>query len=101
MNRLNCRLLTIVSEASLEEDLCERILNLGASGYTVTDARGSGSRGTRSADWMTAGNVRIEVLCSPKVADKISNSLKNDYYENYAMVIFESETHVFRPEKFN
>jgi hypothetical protein len=101
MNRLNCRLLTIVSEASLEEDLCERILSLGASGYTVTDARGSGSRGTRSADWLTAGNVRIEVLCSAEVADKITASLKHDYYENYAMVIFDTETHVLRPEKFS
>ena len=42
--------LTIVTEASLESALLRDFERLGAHGYTVTDARGTGSRGVRNAD---------------------------------------------------
>ncbi len=101
MSRLNCRLLTIVTEALLEQEVCELLVELGASGYTITDARGAGSRGVRSAEWRTAGNVRIEILCSAELAEKIAKTMKTNYYEDYAMVVFETEAHVLRLEKFS
>ena len=45
------KLVTIITEAVLEGELCDFLADLGASGYTVTNAWGSGSRGVRSAGW--------------------------------------------------
>jgi hypothetical protein len=45
------RLLTIVTESALKRDLVEDLEQLGVRGYTITDARGKGSRGTRRSDW--------------------------------------------------
>lgn len=95
------KLLTIVTESVLEQKICRELEELGASGYTVADARGKGSRGVRDAGWSSSGNVRIEVVCDEQVASTISSTLKDRYYTDYAMIIFISDVTVLRPDKFN
>jgi nitrogen regulatory protein PII len=94
------RLITIVTEAILEVELCEILERLGATGYTVTNARGSGHRGIRDAGWSSSSNVRVEVVCNEEVAQRITNHLRDNYYDDYAMILFESDVRVLRPEKF-
>ena len=94
------KLLTIITEALLESDLCEVIDSLGATGYTVTNARGSGSRGIRDAGWASSGNIRVEVVCSATLADTIAEHLRHKYYDDFAMIIFTSDVQVLRPDKF-
>ncbi len=94
------KLITIVTEAVLEQEVCESLEDLGAAGYTVTNARGKGSRGVRDAGWSTSSNVRVEVVCSDDVAQRIAEHLQQKYYDNYAMIIFESDVRVLRPDKF-
>ena len=94
------RLITIVTEAILEVELCEALEKLGATGYTVTDARGSGHRGIRDAGWSSSSNVRIEVVCNENVAQRVTAHLRDNYYSDYAMILFESDVRVLRPEKF-
>lgn len=55
-------LLTILSEAVLEDILIDEIMGLGAKGYTVSEARGRGTHGVRSGKWTAGGNIRIEVI---------------------------------------
>lgn len=95
------KLVTIITEAVLEGELCDFLADLGASGYTVTNARGSGSRGVRSAGWSASSNVRIEVVCSEELAAKIAKEVSERYYADYAMILFESDIHVLRPDKFS
>ena len=94
------KLLTVITESAIERDLLADMERLGAHGYTVTDARGKGSRGVRNAHWGEAGNIRIEVLCNDATAQAIALHLRTRYYDNYAMILFMSEVHVLRPEKF-
>ncbi|MBO9540520.1 transcriptional regulator [bacterium] len=100
MNPNRRKLLTIITEAVLEESLIREIVRLGAHGYTVTDARGKGDRGVRSASWEASSNIRIEVVCTAEMAEAIGALLKKNYYENYAMIVFVTEVDVMRPEKF-
>jgi nitrogen regulatory protein PII len=94
------RLITIVTEAILELELCETLEKLGSTGYTVTNARGSGHRGIRDAGWSSSSNVRVEVVCNDDVAQRIATHLRDNYYNDYAMILFESDVRVLRPEKF-
>ena len=94
------KLLTIVTEAALEPELVREIERWGARGYTITDARGKGGRGIRSAGWDLSANIRIEVVCSADTAHAIAAALKERYYDNYAMILFISDVEVLRPEKF-
>lgn len=101
MSTDSCTLLTIITEASLEHPLTERLKQLGAPGYTVSDARGEGQRGIRDAGWQASGNIRIEVVCDAKTAQNITAYLQENYYANYAMICFLREVTVLRPEKFS
>lgn len=93
-------LLTIVTEAVVEPTLLRDLDRLGVRGYTVSDARGRGSRGVRDAAWDEAANIRIEVICPRALAEDVLRHLREHYYANYAMVAFLAEIEVLRPEKF-
>lgn len=94
------KLLTVVTEAVLESSLVQDLDRLGASGYTVVNARGRGSRGVRVGDWSSNSNIRLEVVCDVDLARKISHHLKDKYYSDYAMILYLSDVEVLRPEKF-
>lgn len=92
--------LTIITESALESSLLEDLVRMGAQGYTVTDARGRGSRGVRDAQWDEAANIRIEVVCARPLAQELFAHLRDSYYDDYAMIAFMHEVDVLRPEKF-
>lgn len=96
-----CKLVTIICEAELENDLVRDLQELEAKGYTITDARGRGARGVRDATWTAGANIRVEVLCDERIATAIVNHLAERYYAHYAMVMFVSDVAVLRPEKFS
>ncbi len=94
------KLLTVICEARLERRLTADIMTLGAHGYTVSEARGQGSRGVRNAAWEASANIRLEVVCESAVAERIAAHLQVHYYDNYAMILYRSDVDVLRPEKF-
>ncbi len=93
-------LLTIITEADLERRLTEDILRLGARGYTISDVRGRGSRGARDATLDQTRNIRVEVICTREVAERIAAHLRKAYYDNYAMVAYLADVAVLRSGKF-
>lgn len=95
-----CTLLTIFTESTLEHVLIKDMDRLGIRGYTISDARGKGSRGVRDAAWDESKNIRVEVLCARQQAETLLAHLQQRYYSNYAMVAYLSEVEVLRPEKF-
>jgi nitrogen regulatory protein PII len=93
-------LLTIVTESVVEQTLLRELERIGAKGYTVSDARGMGSRGTRDAAWQEVANIRIEIVCARPQAEEILLHLQTKYFKDYAMVSFMQEVEVLRAEKF-
>lgn len=100
MNPANRKLLTIITESALERLVCNDIKTLGAHGFTITDARGEGHRGPRSAAWDESSNIRIEVVCDEATAQRIAEHMQARYYEHYGMILFLSDVTVLRPAKF-
>ena len=100
MQHYTRRMVTIVTEAALERALVTELESLGVKGFTITDARGKGSRGMRQSDWAQQGNIRVEVICDPALADRIAGHVREKFYANYAMILFSHEVEVLRPEKF-
>jgi hypothetical protein len=100
MNAPNRTLLTVICEAALEKKLLADLEQLGAPGWTLSDARGRGARGVRSAGWDTEGNIRVEIICTQDIAERIATHLQDQYYANVAMVCYLAQVEVMRPEKF-
>ena len=84
-------LLTVITEAALESLLLRDLDELGAPGYTVSDARGKGSRGRRDATWAPQANIRIEVLCDAATARRIGDTLAARYNTHYPMLMHLAE----------
>jgi len=100
MQHYTRRMVTIVTEAALERALVTELEALGVKGFTITDARGKGSRGTRQSDWVQEGNIRVEVVCDPALADRIAGHVRDKFYANYAMILFLQDVSVLRSDKF-
>jgi len=92
-------LLTIVTEAGLEAPLAAEFDARGL-GYTVTDARGRGTRGRRASQWAHSGNVRFEIVCDPGTAEALAGHLHKQYFAHYAMILWMQEVAVLRADKF-
>lgn len=99
MHTVGLKLVTIVAEPVLEEQIVELLHRLGARGHTVTDSRGAGSRGMRASD-PPGGGVRIEVVVSAEVADRILDHVAQHYFPNYAVIAFLTTVEVVRGEKY-
>jgi nitrogen regulatory protein PII len=93
-------LLTVITEAAIEQTLLRDLQRLGVRGYTVSDARGRGSRGVRNAAWAEAANIRIEIICPRAQAESVLEHMQQRYYANYAMVAFLADVEILRPDKF-
>jgi hypothetical protein len=97
--RQQLSLVTVIAEAVLEHRLVSEVRSAGATGWTITTARGEGSRGVRASEW-EGGNIRLETLCSPAVADLLFAALEAHYFPHYAVVAFEQQVSVLRGEKY-
>lgn len=94
------KLLTIVTEALLESSITEALDEHGASGYTIVNARGRGSRGARDASWESSSNIRVEVVCDAALAERIAEDFRDRFYSDYAMIMYITDVSTLRPNKF-
>lgn len=94
------KLVTIICESVLEETIIEVLSECGAHGHTAFPVSGSGRQGVRSADMVESGNVQISVIVKPAVGEALLARLSAEFYKDYAMVAYEADVRVLRPDKF-
>lgn len=94
------RLLTIVTESVLLERMCSSLESLGATGYTVGEATGRGSRGMRVGE-IPGTNVRIETVVEPDTAEAILELLERMYFPHYAIAAWVHDVDVVRGAKYS
>lgn len=93
------RLLTVVAESVLAERLARAIMAAGATGYTISPAKGRGSRDKRSAN-RGGENVRIEVVATEPTAERLLHMLVHEWFPHYAVIAWISTVEVVRGEKY-
>ncbi len=93
------KLVTIVAEPVLESQLVKDLRHLGATGWTIVEGRGEGSRGMRASD-LPGANVRVETIVTDDVADRIIRHVADRYFPHYAVIAYVSDVAVVRGEKY-
>jgi hypothetical protein len=93
------KLLVVVAEEAVAPKIVEDIKRLGASGYTMVDAHGEGSRGKRMGR-VGETNARIESVVSAEVAERILARLAEQYFPRYAVIAWTSDVAVVRGDKY-
>jgi hypothetical protein len=81
-------LLVIITETVLERAVIDKILALGAKGFTSSDARGLGTHGMRPGGWTEGGNVRIEVVGDEDLCERIVAALREEYDADYGLLMY-------------
>ena len=99
MHTVTLKLVTIVTERILEDRMTRMLDELGAKGYTLTQATGKGSRGVRASEW-EGPDTRIETLVSPEVADRLVAHIAEKYFEHYAVIVYVQDADVVRGDKY-
>lgn len=98
--------IVVITEKVILEGVVEIIDAAGASGYTVVNAGGKGSRGIRTqsrAQVVDAlRNVKIEVICSSREqAEEIAENVSAKYFKNYSGITYLEGVEILRPGKFS
>ena len=93
------KLVTIIAEPVLEQKITHDLRQLGATGFTVVEGRGEGSRGLHAAE-VPGTDVRIETIVPPEVADRIVTHLAAHYFGNYEVIAYLSDVAVVRGDKY-
>lgn len=85
--------LVIVTEKLLLKKIAKIIDEAGATGYTVVDAGGKGSRNVRSSGQPsvsdTQANIKFEILTpNREMAVKISDEVAARYFDDYSGIAY-------------
>ena len=97
--------LVIVTEKVLLKKIAKIVDEAGATGYTVVDAGGKGSRNVRSSGQPTVSdnfsNIKIEVLTRNRdMAVKISDEVAAQFFDNYSGIAYLCDAEVLHAHKF-
>lgn len=99
MHTVPMKLVTIVGEAVLSERLPASLRSHGATGWTMAEVSGDGSRGMRTSP-MPGENIRLETVVSAAAAEEILETLATEYFPHYALVAWVTDVQVVRGEKY-
>lgn len=97
--------LVIVTEKLLLKKIAKIIDEAGATGYTVLEAGGKGSRNVRSSGQPsvsdTYSNIKIEVLTSNRdIALKISDEVASKFFDDYSGIAYICDAEVLHAHTF-
>jgi nitrogen regulatory protein PII len=93
----------IVTETVIKDKILDHIISMGAKGYTIDNVCGRGERGIRDDDTIFGDflrNIKVEVLTTEEIAEKIAISVVEKFFKNYAGIVYMHDVSVIRPEKF-
>lgn len=93
------RRVTVVAGSELENELSERFLDLGASGYTSIPCSGAG-RGSRSDDGLPKSQVRIEAVVPEEIASRIFDYLRTNVQPKHRITACLETVEVLRRDQF-
>lgn len=94
MNLTTQSLVVVVAESAIEQGLLRGIESLGVSGFTITQARGKGTRGLRASEWDADVNIRVEIVCDSTTASAILHYVNEQYAADYAVFVYTHEVRV-------
>ena len=97
--------LIIVTEKLLIKKVAKIIDEAGATGYTVIEAGGKGSRNVRSSGRPTVSdtysNIKFEILTRTReTALKIADEVAAQYFDDYSGIAYLCDAEVLHAHKF-
>jgi len=99
MNSTPLKMVVIVAEPVLETRLVTELRELGATGFSIVDGRGEGSRHSHASE-VPGSNVRIETIVPDDVAERIMEHVSAHYFTNWSLIAYVIDVAVARGAKY-
>lgn len=96
----NIRRLTIVTDASLEQQLIDELVKAGATGYTSIPCHGAGRRGIGENTVPANDQIRLEIVAQRVVCDRMLAYLRREIMPRHPVTACVETVKVFRPDDF-
>ncbi len=94
------KLVTIIVQDSLADALKKLVEEAGAKGYTYQTVAGKGAHGSRESTEWEGANVKIEVIVSEEISNKILEQIREQFLNKFALVVFVVDAQVIRAGYF-
>ena len=95
------KLVTVDGETVIMDDIAREGVKLGATGYTLTEVIGEGSRSARTVIVTGASKtMKVEFVVSMEVAERILRHVSHTYFEHYACIAWLSDVQVVRGQQY-
>lgn len=95
------KLVSVVGESVIMDDIAEEGMQLGATGYTMTEVNGHGSRSARNVASTTgARTMKVEFVVPADVAVSILTHISHQYFDDYAVIAWLSDVQVVRGQQY-
>ena len=94
------KMVVIVAEPVLESRLVEELRTLGATGCSIVEGRGEGSRHAHASE-LPGANVRIEAIVSADLADLIMEHVSAAYFAHWSFIAYLIDVRVARGGKYS
>ncbi len=95
------KLVTVVGESVIMDDIAEEGMKLGATGYTMTEVNGHGSRSARNVASTTgARTMKVEFVVPADVAVSILTHISHQYFDDYAVIAWLADVQVVRGQQY-
>ncbi len=95
------KLVSVVGETVIMDDIAEEGMKLGATGYTMTEVNGHGSRSARNVASTTgARTMKVEFVVPADVAVSILTHISHQYFDDYAVIAWLADVQVVRGQQY-
>ncbi|MEM6327938.1 MAG: transcriptional regulator [Bacteroidota bacterium] len=99
MQTASYRLVTIVAERTVRDRLLNTIHRLGATGHTMQEVQGEGTRGLSGATWERP-SVKIETIVTEEIAERIADHVAERYFQHHSVIVYLQDVEVLRGSKY-
>jgi nitrogen regulatory protein P-II 2 len=93
------KLITIVAEKFIKDQIVSKVLELGATGCSYHPTEGKGLREARHDDAFSE-NFQLKVVCPADVCERIMTYISEHYFAHFAIVAWVTDVDVLRGKHF-
>ena len=94
------KMVCVTTEALARPAVEQLLAECGCHGFTIIAAEGAGSQGQRLNEIPETSNILVKAILKPSKAEALIARLWQDFMPRFAMVVWEEDIRVLRPDKF-
>jgi hypothetical protein len=90
----------VVVDTDLKQELLQKFIQMGATGYTTVDCNGAGRRVVFQDPYSSHTQVRVEVVGPRSLCEDIVRLVSGPEYATYPIAAYLEGVEVIQPERF-